>query len=116
MYGNALQEIADNLVEHGIPATTEASQLQTPGVLVSPGLVQFNRQAPDVFTATVDLYLITGNKTAPQALNDLSTLMAEVRKVYAVAEFEPMTMMLQATGSDSVPVLRTELNIEVTQD
>lgn len=115
MFGDALQEIADELIAHGIPATTEASQLQTPGVLVTPGPMKFNRQHSHTLEAVVELYLITGNKPAPQALNDLSTLLMQVRQVYAVGEAEPLTMTLQATGADSVPCLRTELTVEITE-
>ncbi|EGD7391207.1 hypothetical protein DQF30_23575 [Shigella flexneri] len=116
MYGDALQEIADALVAAGIPATTEASQLQTPGVLVTPGPLSFNRQSADVLEAVIELYLITGNKPAPQALNDLSTLLMQVRDLYAVGEAEPLTMTLQATGRDPVPCLRTELTVQITKD
>ncbi|NUL43737.1 hypothetical protein F7P69_00780 [Cellulosimicrobium funkei] len=116
-YGDALQEIQDALRSGGIRATLDGSKVQLPGVLIVPGVATYDRLNGEDYSATVELWLLVGDKGIVQSLNQLSDLLEQVREVYEIHEVEPLTLSLPNSGGpDGLPALRTELNLNITKE
>lgn len=113
-YGDALTDTQESLRSAGIKASLDGSKVQLPGVLIVPGVATYDRLSGEDYTATVELWLLVGDKGIVQSLNELDDLLAQVRTVFEVYEVEPLTLTLP--DKPGLPALRTELTLEITQE
>lgn len=114
-YGEALADIVDQLNAAGMRATTEPNEVQTPGVLVIPGVMTFDYLDHENFSAQFDVYIVTSNNGTIQSINDLQDELAVFRTVFQALEAEPVMVPLP-NYNDPVPGLLITLQATITKD
>jgi hypothetical protein len=113
--GDALQEVVDTLTAAGVPASTEPGELDLPGAFVVPGVINFDLLSGDDYSMVIDIYLLTPNNGAIEAINSLQDMLVKVRTVYGVPNAEPMSLPL-GNGQEALPGLLISLQATITKD
>lgn len=115
LYSDALQEVVDSLKAAGLKATQEQNQVQLPGALVVPGTLTFDSLDSDVYSAEINIYLLTTNKGSKKSMDDLQELLAKARTVYEFPEAQPISLeLLNVSGPDPIPGILVVLEATIS--
>lgn len=110
----ALNEIVGALKAAGIAATAEPSQLELPGILVMPGLIEFPYLDETRFDIEFNLYLVVQPKGGVENWIDLQTNLQKLRGVYQIPEALPVSVPLPNHSTDPVPALLVTLKTTIS--
>ena len=112
----ALDEIVSTLIAAGLRATAEPSKVQTPGVLVLPGDIAFDRLSDEEMSMDFDIYLISKNNGGRQTLAELEGMLYKVQSVYPIAGGSPLSVPLSNLSPDPLPALLVRLPVNITKE
>ncbi|WP_218711551.1 hypothetical protein [Arthrobacter sp. BF1] len=110
----ALNEIIDNLNAAGLAATDTPGQVQLPGALVLPGLIEFAYMDSETFNMDFQIYLLAANKGSI-SLDHLQDSLGKFRTVYPVTEAKPVSIPL-SQYPEPCPALSITLSLRITKD
>lgn len=116
MLGTDMKAWADELAAAlGVSVEIEPRDLVLPGILLTPGLFEFDRLDGHTASAEVELWIIAGDTNTLTALDELTQLLMAVRGHYgdAPAAVEPITVTLPSQSPDPLPAFRCILNTEI---
>lgn len=110
----AINEIVDSLKAAGIAATAEPSNLELPGILVMPGLIEFPYLDGEQFDIEFNLYLLVRAKGGVENWIDLQLMLQKLRGVYEIPEALPVSVPLPNHATDPVPALLVTLKTTIS--
>lgn len=117
MLGTDLTDFAEDLAQAlDVPAEVDPRDLVLPGILVSPGQIDFDRLDATTASATLEVWLIAGDTNPRTALNELTGLLLKLRAYLggSVSTVDPITVTLSAQSPDPLPALRCPIPIELS--
>jgi hypothetical protein len=110
----AINDIVDSLKAAGIAATADPSELELPGVLVMPGLIEFPYLSGTQFDQEFDLFLLVSPKGGVENWVDLQALLQKLRTVYEIPEALPVSVPLPNHSAGPVPALQVTLKTTIS--
>lgn len=111
--GAYARDVLEPLQAAGVHVATDWRDITSPGVLISPFEIDYERLADDVHTITWELVLIGTATGADAALDDLGQLAATVHTVWPEAHtFQARTVTSRNLSPDPLPALRTTIQLD----
>lgn len=106
-YGDIVEKALQPLREMGLRAEQDPSRIgKFPAVIAYPVEVRIPNISSSGTEIDLEMYLITGDKPAKHALNDLGEMLETVREVFAVSKAVPDAVQLRNHSADALPALR----------
>lgn len=99
-----------------VPVEIDTRDLVLPGILLSPGPINFNRLGGSLAQLELDVYLIAGDSNTTTALDELTHLLMKLRKHLGSdpVEVEPITVNLPSQAATApLPAFLTQLTLEL---
>lgn len=115
--GSELAGLATDMAEVlGLSVELDPRDLVLPGVLLVPGLIEYDRLATDPASIELELWLIAGDTNSVTALDELTTMLKLLRAnpEYSPSSADPMTVNLASQSPDPLPALRCPLPCTIT--
>ncbi|UVJ37982.1 hypothetical protein [Arthrobacter sp. CJ23] len=110
----AINEIVDSLKSAGIAATSEATMLELPGVLVVPSTIEFPYLDDQEFNMEFSLFLMTSDVSgSAEVWIKLQELLQKVRTVYKIADALPINRP-NSNISNPAPALLVTLQTTIS--
>lgn len=99
----AVTDVVDQLINAGIEATQEPSEISIPGALVMPGEIDFSLLGDD-YEMSFEVYLVANaQRTQAETLDELQELLEKFRTVFTIKTAQPAALPL--TKGNLIPSL-----------
>ena len=108
MLGTDLTDLAAGLATAlGCSVVLDPRDLVLPGVLVTPGPIDFDRLGGTDVSGEIELWLVAGDTNPTTALDELTAMLLLLRGTdYPPTRAEPITITLRSQSPDPLPALR----------
>lgn len=117
MLGTDLTDLAGELHD-ALDESVELDprDLVLPGILLVPGVIDFDRLDGDAASSDIELWLIAGDSNPRTALNELTGLLVKLRKHFgdAPTEVEPISVNMPSQSPDPLPAFRCPIQVTLT--
>lgn len=117
MLGNDLTEWAAELsLALGVPVEIDPRDLVLPGILVVPGVIDFDRLDLGTASTDIELWLVAGDTNPRTALNELTALLLDVRAHLGgvPSTADPITVTLANQSPDPLPAFRCPIPLTLS--
>lgn len=117
MLGTDLTEWAAELAaELAVPVELDPRDLVLPGILVIPGVIDFDRLDAGTASSDVELWLIAGDSNPRTALDEVTALLLKLRAHLgdAPSVADPITVTISSQSPDPLPALRCPIPITLS--
>lgn len=112
----AVVQVVDVIKGAGVNATTEAADLDLPGVVVYPDIVSYERLDATTYRLDVGLLFVAGQLRALDALDRLDDLVDKVATVLPINELRAVMVRLSSQSADDLPAFQTTVSLAVSTD
>lgn len=112
----ALSEVVTRLEAAGVEASADAGKLVFPGAFVVPGMITYPYLDKSTFDFQIDIYLLTVDNGAIDAIDKLQDLLEKVQTVFDVPEAEPISLPVGQIAGVPLPGLLISLQTTITKD
>lgn len=112
-YSSLAEDIASALE---VSCELDPRDLVLPGVLLTPGPIEFDRLADDTASAELEAWIVASDSNPVTALDELTELLLKLRRYFqgALREAQPMTLTLSNQSPDPLPAFRCPIPIDLT--